>query len=121
MNLYNPKDWYWVVADSATQVFSSKVGDYVPLSDPAYVAWLAGDNVPTRIASEAELGDVLAPHSVRPANAAVLDGYKDSQATKLTVETVAKVTFNHENRIRVLEGKQPASAAQFKQALKDLM
>lgn len=121
MSDYNPSNWYWIVAGSDTQVFSSASGDYVLVSDASYQAWLASGNAPTRIASEAELGEVLAPYQIRPAAAGVLDAYKDSQATKLTVEIVAKVLFNHENRIRALEGKQAVTAAQFKSALKGLM
>lgn len=118
---YNPRNWYWIVAGDESRVYSSASGDYVPLADVTYQEWLAGENNPTRIASEAELGEVLAPYSLRPSNAAVLDGYKESQAAKLTIETVAKVAFNHENRIRQLEGKQTINAGQFKNALKDLM
>lgn len=121
MSDYNPANWYWIVAGSATQVFSSASGNYVATGDATYQAWLAGGNTPTRIASEAELGDVLAPYQIRPVAAGVLDGYKDSQASKLTIEIVAKVLFNHENRLRALEGKQAVTANQFKTALKDLM
>lgn len=121
MTAFDPKNWYWIVGGDDTRVYSSAIGDYVPVSDGAYQAWLAQGGTPTRIATEAELGEALAPYALRPAATAVLDAYKDSQAAKLTVETVAKVAFNHENRIRVLEGKQPVNAGQFKQALKDLM
>ena len=121
MSDYNPANWYWIVAGSTTQVFSSASGNYVTMADATYQAWLAGGNAPTRIASEAELGDVLAPYQLRPVAAGVLDGYKDSQATKLTIEVVAKVLFNHENRLRALEAKQAVTPAQFKNALKDLM
>lgn len=118
---YNPANWYWTVAGSTTNVFSSAVGDYVPVADATYQAWLASGNTPTRIISEAELGDVLAPYQIRPVAAGVLDGYKDSQATKLTIDIVAKVLFNHENRIRALEAKASVTAPQFKTALKALM
>lgn len=121
MQYYDPSNWYWIVGADDTQVFSSAPGNYIPASDAAYQAWLANGGVPTRIASEAELGEVLAPYQIRPASAGVLDAYKNSQAAKLTVEIVAKVLFNHENRLRVLEGKQAVTAAQFKSALKDLM
>jgi len=125
MKDYDPKNWYWRVADSITQVYSSVIGDYVPVDNATYVAWKGDGTNPTRIGSEAELGEVLAGMFMRPAGtpsaAAVLDAYKDKQATQLTVEVVAKVTFNHENRIRVLEGRAPVNAAQFKQALKDLL
>lgn len=118
---YDPRNWYWYVGGDETRVFSSASGDYVPAGDPTFAAWKASGGVPTRIANEAELGEVLAPHSARPANAVILDAYKDSQAAKLTIEVAAKVLFNHENRLRALEGKAPANAAQFKTALKGLM
>jgi hypothetical protein len=57
---YSPSNWYWVVAGSTTQVFSSASGTYVAVSDATYVAWLAAGNSPSRIASEAELSAVLA-------------------------------------------------------------
>lgn len=121
MTDYDPKDWYWIVGGDESRVFSSARGGFFPVGDATYQAWLRGGGFPTRIASKAELGEVLAPHFARPEDADVLDAYKDSQATKLTVETVAKVTFNHENRLRALEGKQPINGSQFKTALKDLM
>jgi len=119
--MFDPKNNYWVVGGSATQVYSSAVGDYVQISNPTYVAWLAAGNQPTRIASEAELGEVLDPYSLRPVHAGVLDAYKDSQAKNLTIATIAKVAFNHENRIRALEGQSPYTANQFKTAIKALM
>ncbi len=78
-------------------------------------------NLPTKIDTEANLGDVLAPYGLRPVAAGVLDGYTDSQATALPIDAVRKVLFNHENRIRALEAKQPVSAAQFKAFLKSLI
>ncbi len=59
---FNPFDWYWVVADSATQVFSSALGDFVPVADANYQAWLASGRVPTRIDTEASLGQVLSQY-----------------------------------------------------------
>lgn len=118
---YDPWNWFWVVGGDETKVYSSASGDYVAPTSAPYLAWVERGNVATKIATEAGLGEVLAPYALRPTNANILDGYKDSQASKLTIETVAKVLFNHENRIRVLEGKQPATPAQFKSALKDLM
>jgi len=121
MNFYNPANWYWIVAGSTTQVFSSAVGDYVPVDNATYLAWLAAGNQPTRIVSEAELGDVLAPLQLRPVAANVLDGYKESQANKLTVEVIAKVLFRLTNDVRVLQGKSELTANQFKNFLKGLM
>lgn len=57
---YNPSNWYWIVAGSTTQVFSSASGTLVATSDATYQAWLAAGNLPSRIASWAELHDVLA-------------------------------------------------------------
>jgi hypothetical protein len=53
---FDPKDWYWVVGDDEMQAYSSALGSYVP-------EW-PSDRV-TRIASEAELNDVLAPYGLR--------------------------------------------------------
>jgi hypothetical protein len=118
---YDPRNWYWYVGGDETRAFSSAAGDYLPVTSSAFQSWKATGGLPTRIASEQELGEVLAPHAVRPMNTTVLDAYKDSQAAKLTIEIAAKVLFNHENRLRALEGKAPANAAQFKTALKALM
>ena len=118
---FKPRDWYWIVAGSTTQVYSSAVGDYVPVDNVSYQAWRDDGFVPTKIDSEASLGNVLAAHSLRPIPAAVLDGYTEAQAIKLTIETVAKVLVNHENRIRTLAGQTSVTAAQFKNFLKGLM
>lgn len=117
----NMADWYWTVNGDTTKVYSSRVGDYIPVSDSSYVTWLSMDNVPTRIASEEELGEVLANASVRPANANVLDSYKDKQARRLTIEIVAKILLWCVNEIRQLKGQQPVNAAQFRTFIKDQM
>lgn len=121
MKPYNPLNWYWVVNNSTTEVFSSAAGDYVPVDDPTYVAWKADGTVPTRIASEAELGEVLAPYNIRPVTPAVLDAYKDTLARRLTIEVVAKVLLNLTNEIRVLKGQPKITAAQFRAYVKGLM
>lgn len=58
---YQPDNWYWIVGGSADQVYSSARAGYVPVNDPAYVAWLAEEETrqPTKIAVEADLFDVL--------------------------------------------------------------
>ncbi len=48
-------DHYWVVGGATDQVYSSKSNTYVPLDDPAYVAWLSNGMQPTPIAVEAEI------------------------------------------------------------------
>lgn len=127
---FNIRNWYWKVNGSTTQVYSSAAGDYVPVSNPTYVAWLAADpgNVPTSIASEAELGEVFALPRLRPVAAGVLDGYLEKQAGDLVDATQFKILFNHENRIRAIEralllnGSPPnLTPAQAKAAVKVLL
>jgi hypothetical protein len=119
---FTPHDWYWRVAGSTTQVYSSKVGNYVPVEDATYVTWLANPTHATsNIANEAELGEVLASFSLRPVAANLLDAYTESHANKLTVEVAAKLFFNIVNEIRVLKGQSALSAAQFKAYVKGLM
>jgi hypothetical protein len=57
--IYNPSNWYWVVAGSTTQVWSSAGVAFVPITDETYTAWLAAGNVPTPIASANDLWQVL--------------------------------------------------------------
>lgn len=121
MKPYTPENWYWIVGDSTTQVFSSASGDYVAVDDATFVAWKADGTVPTSIASAAELGEVLAPYNIRPVQATVLDAYQDTQAKKLTLQVVAKVLFNLVNEIRALKGQQQITAQQFRTYLKGLM
>lgn len=59
MLAYNPKNHYWIVGGSTTQVFSSALGAYVLITDPNYTAFLAQGRNPTGIPSEAELWEVL--------------------------------------------------------------
>lgn len=48
MGIFNPRDWYWILDNSTTQVFSSKVGNYVTVTDTTYVAWLSSGYQPTQ-------------------------------------------------------------------------
>ena len=57
---YNPRDHYWIVADSSTQVYSSRRAAYVSTDDATYQAWLESGRLPTRIDTETNLMDVLA-------------------------------------------------------------
>lgn len=121
MKLFDPKSWYWIVAGDSTKVFSSASGDYVPATDPAYAAWCSDGSTPTNIDTEANLGAVLAPYLQRPANVSVLDGYTGSQADTVLGHLVFKILFQHENRIRALEGKAAVTAAQARTFIKGLM
>lgn len=121
MSEFNPLDWYWVVNGATEEVYASKSGGFVSVNNPAYVAWLAAGDRPTRIASEAELGEVLAAYSVRPVAASVLDGYQDTQSRQLTLQVVAKVLLWCVNEIRTLKGQQTITGAQFRNFIKGLM
>lgn len=60
MKTFNPTNWYWAVGGSTAQVYSSASNTYVALSDATFGAWRAAGGVPSQIASEADLWDVLA-------------------------------------------------------------
>jgi hypothetical protein len=65
-------------------------------------------------------GAVTRVWTVRDMTAEELDAEKGVQVDAVDI-VVGKVLFNHENRIRALEGKQAVTAAQFKAALKALL
>ena len=56
---YAPRDWYWIVRGNETRRWSSAARGYVPADDPAYLAFVDRKGLPSTIASEAELWDVL--------------------------------------------------------------
>jgi len=56
--LPDPSDWYWIVDDDTTQVWSSAKARYVTLTDPLYEEWLES-HTPTKIDSEASLFGIL--------------------------------------------------------------
>lgn len=124
---YVANDWYWIVAGSVTQVFSSYEKAYVSISDARYVAWLAKDNLPSKIGSESSLIEGLAEHApdCLPDNAAGIEARKTrllkiAQTTEIGKVLVA-VLFDHENRIKVLEKKTKLTKAQFFAAVKELL
>ena len=123
---YDPADWYWIVGGSTTQVYSSKVGDFVPVAYMLYVAWLTSGQIytpprqPTRIDTETNLAVVLAGHFRRPIPPAMLDSYKEAQAATYTpVDVTPKILHYMLNEIRDLQSKPPLTFEQFRQAVKD--
>jgi hypothetical protein len=110
--IFNSNNWYWIVAGSTTQVYSSSTGDYILVSNPTYQSWLSTGNKPTNIDSEANLGDVIATLGApKPVNANVLAAWQNSLANNVN-QAIFKVLFNHENRIRTLEGKSTITVQQ---------
>jgi len=56
---FNASDWYWIVGGDESRVWSSARGRYYAVGNDVYRDWLREGRLPTRIASEAELADVL--------------------------------------------------------------
>lgn len=56
MKPFNPTDWFWIVGGDESRYWSSVAGDYVTLPP--------GENGASRIASEAELDEVLAQYDL---------------------------------------------------------
>lgn len=79
ITVFTPGDHYWIVGgrgphladgrdthEEHSHVYSSRQRGYIPVSDSAYQEWISNSsNYPTRIATEAELADVLATHGLR--------------------------------------------------------
>lgn len=117
---FDPSDWYWIVNNDETQVFSSALGDFVSSTNSVYQAWIADGTIPTRIDSHDSLGQVLAKHEIKPKHATVLDKYIDTQLNFLD-KVQLKILFHTENRLRVLEGKQSITMGQYLAAIKSLI
>ena len=81
MAKYNPANWYWIVAGSEIEVWSSATAGFVPITDAKYSSWVDQGNTPTRIVSLQELRDVLA--AVYPAG--MLETY--AAAKRFEIET----------------------------------
>jgi hypothetical protein len=57
---FTPRSWYWAVATKTGYVFSSASASYVPTTDATYTAWTAQGYVPTQVANEQTLVQILA-------------------------------------------------------------
>ena len=115
--LFDPADWYWIVANDASQIYSSVAQGYVPPSDPAYQAFLAEGKAATRIASEAELRDVLLQYrrKLLPGDDLPLDKEFDADRA---VRVLFEALFVVLNDVRQLKGQGPVTKAQFKDWLR---
>jgi hypothetical protein len=63
---YDPKNWYWIVANDTSRAWSSAANAYVLAADAMFLAWLADGNVPTAIDTEENLWDVMRAANVPP-------------------------------------------------------
>ncbi len=119
--IYNVANWYWIVAGSMTQVYSSAVDNYVLVADATYQTWLTKGGVPTKIDTEQNLADVLAsageplPPGATPSNAQKDKWFAD------VPRAVQVWAFDIENRFRVSQGTAALTANQFKNYVKGLM
>ena len=63
--MYDPKAWFWLVG-AAQEIYSSAAAGFVTADDSAYASFIASGNLPTRIASQDDLVDVLRAANVPP-------------------------------------------------------
>jgi len=113
---FTPADWYWIVNGSTTQVYSSKAGGYVPITDPTYLAWVTSTRLPSKIASELDLGGVLADYLLRPTPAGVLGGYLDALTAYFdrlddVARAAALAIMDEENRMKADVAAMAAAVA----------
>jgi len=122
MPVFNPKNHYWIVAGSTTQVYSSASGDYVPVADSTYQAWLAKGNVPDRVESEATLGAYLVRYELRPVAPGVLQGYDDAIVKELETMKILRafslVMLDEINILRQQHALPDRTVAQLKAAVR---
>ena len=118
---YDPFNWYWIIAGSTTQVYSSGAVAFVAPTNATYTAWLARGNQASKIASQQDLVDLLYAAGVPvPAGAVASDALKDKTFDAVP-HAVQVWSFDIDNRVRVLEGQPTRTAAQFRAYVKSLM
>jgi hypothetical protein len=119
--LPDASNWYWFVAGSTTQVYSSAAVSYVPVTDGTYQAWVSAGGVTSRISTEQELFDILLANGV-PVPAAVKPSDTLKEGMFANVPQVVRVwALDVDNRVRVLEGQPTRNANQFKNYVKSLI
>lgn len=119
MKTYTPEDWYWIVGGDTSRFWSSKAN--------AYVTTLPAGAGVTRIASEAELWDVLAQQYPAGLSNSVLPGIDQAKLNAALVEpgsvvrALGLVTFDAVNALRIKTGDPAYTMQQFLDALKAKM
>lgn len=63
---YSPADWYWIIGDDETKVYSSARGVTATSDDETYTAWAAAGGIATRIDSMDSLIEVLRAANAPP-------------------------------------------------------
>jgi hypothetical protein len=91
--VFRPEAWYWIVAGDETRWWSSASAAYVA---PVQL-WLDAGNLPTRIANEAELSDVLSTYKLKgplPPSATDIDAERDRRRNlPISITTSPTGTF----------------------------
>jgi len=116
------RDYYFqVLGDSRVYATARRI--FVAADDAQYVSFVARGGVAWKVATEADLWQLLAsgapdllPEGI-PAAVAARKDHQISKADKVAFE----VAFNHENRLRTLEGLQPITKQQFLNGIRNLL
>lgn len=86
--MYNPANWFWIVAGDQSRVYSSAACAFMPISDSRYVTFLQQGGVATSIGSMDELTQVLAvqfPAGTLPTYANVVQWAKATAGYATTI------------------------------------
>lgn len=67
----NISDWYFLIGDSATQVFSTYRGEFVPLNDATYAAWISQGNVVSKSPSNQDTLSFLIQYCMANSNCSI--------------------------------------------------
>ena len=111
---YDPYNWYWLVAGS--QLFSSKDKSYVQGNNPGFLAWKKAGGIPTIIASESELREVLKQQApdLCTTDERFSASFDKGDLPRLIFEGFYELT----NRLQLLEGKPQITRQQLKEWFK---
>jgi hypothetical protein len=140
--IYNPNKWYWSVAGSAVQVWSSATMSYVAVTDTDYVAWLAAGYQTGRVASIGEMWQVmvqtlpslLSVVEITSTATPALDGVYDIDPTSLAQITALSTglaagkpipgggsTFNYPDASGTMHAFTSADFVNFAAAVEDMI
>lgn len=90
---------YWIIAGSATDVYSGANNTLVPVSDQTYVDWTTAGNIAAPITSEAELATALASNGTRlPAWMFTAPSFIQPTPTTYSKEQLAAYSADARNR-----------------------
>lgn len=56
---YDQNDWYWIIGNSATQVYGNAANSLVSVNDQTYKNWLTRGSPPSHVATVQDLFNIL--------------------------------------------------------------